>query len=40
LHCPRCGHTDGKCVGGYELNLAYLEVEEHATCGVGPESAE
>ena len=26
--CPACGSTDTRCVGGDELELAYLEVEE------------
>jgi hydrogenase nickel incorporation protein HypA/HybF len=29
LHCPRCGTETALCVGGDELELAYLEVEEH-----------
>jgi hydrogenase nickel incorporation protein HypA/HybF len=26
--CPACGSTETRCVGGDELELAYLEVEE------------
>ncbi len=26
--CPRCGLSDTECVGGTELELAYLEMEE------------
>lgn len=26
--CPRCGDAETECVGGDELELAYLEVEE------------
>lgn len=29
LHCPHCGKETILCVGGDELELAYLEVEEH-----------
>jgi len=28
VDCPACGSTDTRCVGGDELELAYLEVEE------------
>jgi hydrogenase nickel incorporation protein HypA/HybF len=26
--CPRCGNSETDCVGGDELELAYLEVED------------
>ncbi len=26
--CPRCGSADTECIGGEELELAYLELEE------------
>ncbi len=26
--CPHCGASDTQCIGGDELDLAYLEVEE------------
>ena len=29
LRCPRCGGEHTKCVGGDQLELAYLEMEEH-----------
>ncbi len=29
LHCPQCGRVTALCIGGDELELAYLEVEEH-----------
>ena len=29
LHCPQCGRPTALCAGGDELELAYLEVEEH-----------
>lgn len=29
LHCPACGEPTTLCVSGDELQLAYLEVEEH-----------
>ncbi len=28
MDCPACGSTDTRCIGGDELELAYLEVEE------------
>jgi hydrogenase nickel incorporation protein HypA/HybF len=28
LDCPACGSKETRCVGGDELQLAYLEVEE------------
>ena len=28
VDCPECGATETRCVGGDELELAYLEVEE------------
>ena len=29
LHCPQCGQVTALCVNGEELELAYLEVDEH-----------
>ncbi|HET7208267.1 MAG TPA: hydrogenase maturation nickel metallochaperone HypA [Terriglobales bacterium] len=29
LHCPRCGKPTSLCPGADELELAYLEVEQH-----------
>ena len=40
LHCPQCGSERGEFTGGDELDLAYLEVEEHAASGVGTESTQ
>lgn len=28
--CPRCGSMQSECIGGEELELAYVEVEENA----------
>lgn len=28
LHCPRCGGNKTSCIGGTELDIAYLELEE------------
>jgi hydrogenase nickel incorporation protein HypA/HybF len=28
VDCPACGATETRCIGGDELELAYLEVEE------------
>jgi hydrogenase nickel incorporation protein HypA/HybF len=27
--CPQCGGSRNECIGGEELQLAYLELEEH-----------
>jgi hydrogenase nickel incorporation protein HypA/HybF len=27
--CPRCGETSTRCVSGEQLEMAYLELEEH-----------
>ena len=40
LKCPECRSEQSNCIGGDELDLAYLEVEEHATRGVGAEGTE
>jgi len=40
LRCPQCSHDRSECIGGDELDLAYLEVEEHATSGIGAESTQ
>ena len=34
LACPQCGATDSRFIGGDELELAYLEVEDGA-CAAG-----
>jgi Zn finger protein HypA/HybF involved in hydrogenase expression len=28
MDCPACGSTETRCIGGDELELSYLEVEE------------
>ena len=28
LTCPKCGENRGTCIGGMELDIAYLELEE------------
>jgi hydrogenase nickel incorporation protein HypA/HybF len=28
LHCPKCGECRSSCIGGTELDIAYLELEE------------
>lgn len=33
--CPACGSTNAECIGGDELEFAYLEVENDATCPAG-----
>jgi hydrogenase nickel incorporation protein HypA/HybF len=29
LHCPQCGQESTRCVGGEELEIAYLEMETY-----------
>jgi hydrogenase nickel incorporation protein HypA/HybF len=36
--CPDCASLETECIGGDELELAYLEVEEHGTSAVGAQS--
>jgi hydrogenase nickel incorporation protein HypA/HybF len=31
LQCPQCHNQETSCIGGEELDLAFVEVEEHAT---------
>jgi hydrogenase nickel incorporation protein HypA/HybF len=31
FRCPQCRNERGECIGGEELELAYIEVEEYAT---------
>jgi hydrogenase nickel incorporation protein HypA/HybF len=38
--CPQCASLDTTCIGGDELELAYLEVEEYGTSTVGAESTQ
>jgi hydrogenase nickel incorporation protein HypA/HybF len=38
--CPQCAGDRSECISGAELDLAFVEVEEHATSGVGAESPE
>jgi len=40
LRCPQCGSERSKCVGGDELELSYVEVEQHAASGVRAESTQ
>ena len=39
-NCPGCGDSLTVFVGGDELELAYLEVEENESCGAGTKSSE
>ena len=39
LRCPQCGREGGVCISGDELELAYLEVEEHEPSAAGTESS-
>lgn len=38
--CPECGQTRVKSVGGDELDLAYLEIEDDVSSAIGKESTE
>jgi hydrogenase nickel incorporation protein HypA/HybF len=40
LQCPQCGGPHSRCIGGEELDLAFVEVEEHAAGGSGTEGIE
>jgi len=38
--CPQCASLDTACIGGDELELAYLEVEEYGASTVGAKSTQ
>jgi len=38
--CPACGAEETEFVSGDELEIAYLEVEEHEPCAAGKESSQ
>jgi len=38
VRCPDCASLETECISGDELELAYLEVEEHGTSAVGAQS--
>jgi len=38
--CPHCASLKTECIGGQELDLAYLEVEEYGTSTVGAKSTQ
>lgn len=38
--CPSCGESRTVFVGGDELELAYLEVAQNESCGVGTQGTE
>lgn len=37
--CPKCASLDTTCIGGDELELAYLEVEDYEPSTAGKESS-
>lgn len=39
FQCPQCGELSTECIGGEELDLAFLEVEEYEPSAVGAESS-
>jgi hydrogenase nickel incorporation protein HypA/HybF len=40
FRCPDCASLETECIGGDELELAYMEVEEHGTSSVGTQSTQ
>lgn len=40
FRCPNCSSFKTECIGGDELELAYMEVEEHGTSTVGTQSTQ
>jgi hydrogenase nickel incorporation protein HypA/HybF len=40
FQCPQCREISAKCVGGDQLELAYLEVEEYEPSATGTKSTE
>jgi len=38
--CPQCAGLETECIGGQELDLSYLEVEEHGTSTAGTKSSQ
>jgi hydrogenase nickel incorporation protein HypA/HybF len=39
FQCPQCGELSTDCIGGEELDLAFLEVEEYEPSAVGAKSS-
>ncbi|HKS76761.1 MAG TPA: hydrogenase maturation nickel metallochaperone HypA [Terriglobales bacterium] len=40
FRCPLCGNAESECVSGDELELAYIEVEDHEPSAVGEKSSQ
>jgi len=40
FRCPQCAGLGSTCISGDELELAYLEVEEHGSSSVGTKSSQ
>ena len=40
FRCPDCASLETECIGGDELELAYMEVEEYGTSTVGTQSTQ
>ncbi|MFB3921906.1 MAG: hydrogenase maturation nickel metallochaperone HypA [Terriglobia bacterium] len=40
ITCPDCGAPETRCIGGDELEMVYLEMEDHEQAAVGKESPE
>lgn len=40
FQCPQCAGLQSECIGGDELELAYIEVEEHEPTAAGEKSSQ
>ena len=40
FRCPQCGDEKTECIGGDELSIAYLEVEENEPSAAGAQSTQ
>lgn len=40
IQCPQCADLKTECIGGQELDLAYLEVEEYGASTAGAKSTQ
>jgi hydrogenase nickel incorporation protein HypA/HybF len=40
FECPECRSLESECIGGDELELAYLEVEEHEPSATGTQGSQ
>jgi hydrogenase nickel incorporation protein HypA/HybF len=40
FRCPQCANPETECIGGDELELAFLEVEENGACAAATKGIE